>query len=796
MKVPLVWLQEFIDLPTADPTELSEVLAMIGHDVEGFEVLDPDWTNVIVGRVAEIAPHPDADKIRVCGVDTGSGAEQIICGAWNFDEGAYVAVARPGAVLPGGLEIGRRTIRGVESKGMICSERELGLGDDHAGILVLDGSPELGTDLANLVELPDVVFDLSITTNRPDAMSIVGIARDLAAYYGIEYSIPERPLVTTPGATDVSVEIEDPEGCRRFTAREIRGVTVGQSPLWLRHRLAKTGVRAVSNVVDVTNYVMFELGHPLHAFDAKSISGNKLIVRRAQQGETLVTLDDEERGLTSDDLIIYDADGPTSMSGTMGGARSEVSFQTVDVLMEAASWDPPTIMYMSRRHDLRSEASTRFERGVDPHLSDQANQRASAMVADIAGGEVLEGYVDAIGKEIEPAEIDLALSEVTRLLGPGFSSARVADILTRLGMEVSGEGRLHVRVPTYRPDVSRPADLIEEVARLHGFDKFDSTLPLGVVGGLTVEQRRERLLYRTLAGAGLSQAVTLPFVGEADLEALERTDEIGSLLKVKNPLRDEEGRLRSTMLPNLLNALRYNISHGNKSVALFETGSVFMADPDETDPRLPCQPKRLAWAIVGSFGHLVMGDASLDADADLSLGIFRHLADALGLQDMTLRKATAPGMHPGRTAVVEMGDEVIGHVGELSPLSARHFELPDHIAVAEVDLDPLLAPTGLEEAEAPSMFPFVEFDLSFLLSDEVPVGELLKTTRSAARGLIESVSVFDEFRGEGVADGMRAVAIHYRLRANDRTLTNEEVAPVRDVMIEAAASLGATLRGL
>jgi phenylalanyl-tRNA synthetase beta chain len=311
MKVPLRWLQEFIELPTADPAQLSDVLTMLGHEVESFDVLESGWTNVVVGKVEQITPHPDADKVRVCQVDTGSGPRQIICGAWNFSEGAHVAVAEPGAILPGGFEIDRRTIRGVESNGMICSESELGLGEDHTGILVLDGEPVPGSSFVELVELPDVVFDLAITSNRPDAMSLVGIARDLAAHYEIQYRIPDRPLQAVAGSPKISVEIEDPSGCRRFTAREIRGVEVGNSPLWVRHRLRKAGMRPISNVVDVTNYVMLELGHPLHAFDADTISGDRLTVKRAETGETLETLDGEQRTLTSDDLIIYDAEGPT-----------------------------------------------------------------------------------------------------------------------------------------------------------------------------------------------------------------------------------------------------------------------------------------------------------------------------------------------------------------------------------------------------------------------------------------------------------------------------------------------------
>ncbi len=514
MKVPLRWLQEFIELPTTDPAELSDVLTMLGHEVESFEVLEPGWTGVFVGRVERISPHPDADKVRVCQVDTGSGTEQIICGAWNFSDGAYVAVAQPGAVLPGDFEISQRTIRGVESNGMICSESELGLGEDHSGILVLDGEPALGSPFSDLVELPDVVFDLAITSNRPDAMSLVGIARDLAAHYAVGYQVPERPLVTAPGSPAISVEIGDPSGCRRFTAREIRGVRVGSSPLWVRHRLRKAGMRAISNVVDVTNYVMLELGHPLHAFDADTISGGRLTVKRAEPGETLETLDGELRSLTAEDLIIYDSEGPTSMSGTMGGARSEVSESTVNVLMEAASWDPPTIMYMSRRHGLMSEASTRFERGVDPNLTERADARAAAMVVELGGGEVLEAVIDEIAVEVNPVQVDLTLGDVERLLGPGFTIEQVSSILTRLGMSVAGTDPMVVTVPTYRPDVTRPADLVEEVARLHGFQRFGATLPTGPGGGLSAEQKRARLLTSALVGLGMHQTVTLPFVNQ------------------------------------------------------------------------------------------------------------------------------------------------------------------------------------------------------------------------------------------------------------------------------------------
>ena len=794
MKVPLAWLQEFIALPTTDVSELSYAFDMLGHTVEGVEWLDAGWSEVYVGKVLAIEPHPDADKVRVCQVDSGSGKTQIICGAWNFEAGATVAVARPGAVLPGDFEIGRRTIRGVESHGMICSERELGLGDDHAGILVLDGEPEVGSPFADHVELPDVVFELEITTNRPDALSLLGIARDLGAWFDVEVRMHETDMETVAGATPIRVEIADPTGCRRFTAREIRGVAVGSSPLRLRHRLYKVGVRTVSNVVDVTNYVMFELGHPLHAFDADTIVGDELVVRRASEGETLETLDHVTRELSTDDLIIYDKAGPTSMSGTMGGARSEVSEATTRVLMEAASWDPPTIMHMWRRHDLRSEAATRFERGVDPNLADLANQRASAIVQQIAGGEVLEGAVDVITAEIDPWDVTLTIDDVTRLLGPGFDGERVRAILERLGLSVEGSDPMTVTVPTFRPDLTRPADLVEEIARIHGFDEFDATLPTGPAGRLTPQQSRQRLLDSTLVGIGLSQAINLPFVGIEELRALGIETDGSDLLTVKNPLREEESKLRPTLLPGLLNDLRYNQSHGNSAAALFEYGKIFRAEPDPADPRLPLEYDRLAWAVVGDVGITTLAGAEHRADGEFSLAIWRRIADTLGIEGH-LRPSTHPALHPGRTAEVSVGEAVIGHVGELSPASARAYDIEGRVAVAELDLDPLREPVAPVLATAPSVFPHVDFDLSFLVADDLPASELLAATTAAADGLVEWARVFDEFRGDAVGAGKKALAIRYRLRAPDRTLEQKEIGAIREAMIAAAGGLGASLRG-
>ncbi len=792
MRVPLTWLRELIDLPTNDVTELGAILAMLGHKVEGIEVLEVPWTDVVVGRVLEVSPHPNADNIRLCQVEAGGAPEQIVCGAWNFEAGAHVTVARPGATLPGGHVIGRREIRGVVSNGMICSERELGLGDDHQGILVLDGKPPIGAPFETLLELPDIVFDLEITTNRPDALSILGIARDLGAHFGIMSRLPDTVLATSGQPTRFRVDIEDPVGCQRFTLREIEGVTVDRSPLWLRHRLAKVGVRPISNVVDVTNYVMFELGHPLHVFDADTVAGERLVIRRASVGEKLETLDHVMRDLGPEDLIIYDAEGPTSMSGTMGGARSEVSATTTRILMEAASWDPPTIMRMSRRHDLRSEASARFERGVDPGLADLANRRATALVSELGGGSVLDEAVDVVTGDITPIVVELRTTDVERVLGAGFDTETITDILGRLGMTVEGGEPMRVTVPTFRPDLTRPVDLVEEVARLHGYDRFDATVPTGGSGGLTVEQRRQRVLVSTLVGAGLDQAICLPFVGVEEASALGYS--AGELLTVRNPLREEESKLRVSLLPGLLAAVRHNVSYGASGVGLFEMGTVFTTVVSDDDPRLPHQPERLAWAIIGEVGMQVMAEKVIAADAHVSLGLLRLIGLALDVDFETIRSAP-PGFHPGRTAEVRIAGTAVGHVGELSPLTASRFDLGPTVAAAELDLAPLVAPREPHTAVSPSIYPHVDYDLSFRVDADLPSATLVQATIDSVRDLVETCRVFDEFWDSSLGEGKKALAITYRLRAPDRTLTAGEIGRIRARMIEAAIDLGAELRG-
>jgi phenylalanyl-tRNA synthetase beta chain len=796
MRVPLSWLSDYVDLPPLKPRELAAVLEMLGHEVEEIEPLEVGWTGVVTARVETVDPHPNADKVRVCTVTTGGGRITVICGAWNFEAGARVAFAAPGAVLPGGLAIGVRSIRGVESNGMICSESELGLGDDAAGILVLDADAPIGQPLESILALPDVVFDLSITSNRPDAMSLVGIARDLAAWYKT-IAVPPAPTVATvAGGTRIEVTIEDPVGNPRFVARRVDGVTVEESPLWMRMRLRAAGVRPISNLVDVTNYVMLELGQPLHAFDAGKVAGNSLTIRRAKDGEELVTLDGIRRELTPEDLVIFDAEGPTSLAGTMGGLRSEVSETTTSVLIEAASWDPPTIMRMSRRHGLRSEASARFERGVDPDLPPLASLRAAELILASAGGALQDGWTDAIARPYEPLTLTLAVSDVRRLLGEGFDSERIAASLSGLGFEVTGTDPLTVGVPSYRPDVSRPVDLVEEIARLAGYDTFGERLRLGTGGGLTPAQRQARRAREVLASLGCSQAVALSFVMPSELEAFDPPPdhELRHTVTVKNPLSDEEAVLRPSLLPGLLRALRHNRNRGQSSVALFEEGRVFHAKPWAVDRRVPDQPTRLGIAATGIVAPQDLAGNGHRADIDWIAALLRQVGATLGL-NLTLEQGSEAGYHPTRTAQVLTGGKLIGHAGELHPLTAEAFDLQGRVAVAEVDFDGLLAADSDEDFAPVSPYPPSDFDLSFDLAEGLAAAELVEAVRSGAPELVETIRVFDEFRGSGLVDGRKALAVRVRLRAPDRTLEASDIAEARQAMVAAAGGIGARLRG-
>ena len=830
MRVPIRWLADFLDMPTRDPSELERILVSLGHEVESIEEFGPSFEGVIVGQVEEVRPHPSADRIRFCRVSDGSRTHDVVCGAWNFDAGAVVAYAQVGSRLDTDtatpVEVGTRKIRGIVSHGMIASARELGMGDDHEGILVLDdldgaGPADLGRPLEEVLEFSDVVLDVSITPNRGDCMGIRGLARELAAYWEIPLKDVSPLLPVGSERADCEVTIEDIEACPRFVAHQIDGVTIGPSPLWMQLRLLAIGQRPIANVVDVSNYVMWELGHPIHTFDADTITDRHIIIRRAQEGETLHTLDGVERSLQAGDILVTDPSGPIALAGVMGGASTEVSGETTNVLVEAATWHPPSILFTSHRLGLRSEASARFERSVDPNLSGLANARTVELIVATAGGVPRAGAVDAYPAPVSPLGVRLDARDVARLLGPDPSFGESLALLHRLAFGVIRNlGTAQVTVPTYRPDVTRPADLAEEIARLHGYDRFPDLVRHGTSGKLTPTQIATRRLREVLVGAGLTEAQTLSFLGQADLDALRLPEDDPRRLgiRVKNPLREEESILRTTLVPGLIKAALWNLAQRPGDVRLFETGRVFLSTPDRNDPRIPHQPMQLGMILVTDEKHVFAGKGFPQETPQSPVqesgsdgrrlvlevtGLIDLLGEVTGLRLDLIQEEKLPMLHPWRGAKIRCGETLIGMVGELHPSLVRHFATTldfrlqkQRFVVAELDLAPLVSGSSGWQLEEVSPYPPLMFDLAFVIPESTSARRLLETVERSAGRHLERLKLFDEFRGGTIPDGHRSLAVRVTLRAMDHTLSYREARPImRGIGAAVERKLGGILRG-
>jgi len=797
MKLTLSWLEDFIDLPTTDPHELVEAFESLGHEIEDWHTIEPTFAGVVIGEVLEVSTHPNADKVRLTKVDVGDEILDIICGAWNFEAGAIVPVAVPGAVLGGDFTITRRDIRGITSNGMICSETELDLGDESDGIMVLNSDypsadANIGEPFAPFIGFPDVYFDIGVTPNRPDCLSVYGLARDLAALYEIPLRAPEISVVTAGDPTAIGVSIDDATACPRFCARQVRGVTVGPSPHWIRRRLELAGVRPISNVVDASNYAMIEFGYPTHAFDVDRL-GDTIVVRMAHEGETIITLDDQERVLTSDDIVVTNGTRPVAIGGVMGGAATEVHEGTTDVFIEAAYWNPPNILMTSKRLGLRSEASARFERGADPSFCPSGADRVAQLLTQFAGGTPAPAPADVNPGDITPWTIEYPLTETARTLGIELSSQETTTLLARLTFGVEGVDPLTVTVPTRRPDVRVPVDLVEEIARLHGFAGIPDTVPSGPGEGLPLAERKLRTLREIMVGSGMYEILTFSFIGPKDLEHLhpEDPDAADRAIAVVNPLNETEGVMRTSLIPGLLKAASTNIGRRLPSVALFEIGKVFLPG----DKEIPDQPDRLGFVLAGRPGAHWHTDAR-EYDVYDGTGIVELLGANMGVPEMALAQTERPPFHPGRCADVMVGDTRIGTAGEITPSIAESFGLIGRVVVGEIDLSELVADRGPWQYEIPSSFPPVVFDMAFATPDTVPGADVLVAANAGAGDLLEHSQLFDVFSGESVGEGLVSYAINFRLRAPDRTLTDDEVGPVRKAIADAVAeSTGATLRG-
>jgi phenylalanyl-tRNA synthetase beta chain len=793
---PLSWLRDFA--PFDQPVEvLADMLSNLGLVVDGITHVGGGLDGVEVVEILDIRPHPNADKIRLVDVDRGDGEKlQIACGAWNMAVGDLVPLATIGTVLPGGMEIARRKMRGEWSNGMLCAAEEVGLpnasGED--GLLILPpGLAPPGTPLTDALGIvPDVVFDLDISPNRPDCLSIAGIARDLAAALELPWSLPAGPPAPPVDAAvpAARVDVDSPDLCPRFTGTVIEGVAVGPSPAWMAQRLTLAGMRPISNVVDVSNYVMLELGQPNHAYDLDRLGGGGLVARRARPAERLTTLDGVERVLEGDDCVIGDATGnPVGVGGIMGGASAEIGPATTTVLLEAATFTAMAIARTGKRLNLHSEARARFERGVDPHLPAVAVDRFTALLAATQDTAPRPGpTTDIVSENDLPASptILCRTAKVNALLGTDLPDAEVASLLGRLGFDVSavGEGVASVRVPSWRPDIDREVDLVEEVARLHGYERIARTVPEGhrPASGLTTYQRFRRRVREALAGAGLLEAWTTTFLDPADLG---RAGLPAVAVEVANPLDRRESILRTSLLPGLLGALRFNADRQAADVELFEVGRTF-ARPSG-DRMLPDEREELA-AVLSGEGR----------DATTAAWLWALLVDALRLEGLTVHADEVVGLHPTRAARILGADgEVLGALGEVAPEVAAAFGLRGRVAVLHLDLERLAAqPTRSELAAPISRFPASDIDLAFVVADGVPAASVEATVREAAGDLLESVALFDVYRGERLGAGRRSLAYRLRFRAPDRTLTDGEVGDRRAAVINAVElAHGGELRG-
>ena len=804
MKAPLSWLRDFAPIE-GQPLDLADRLNGIGLIVEGIVAPGRDIGGVRTVRVLSFEKHPNADKLLLVDIDAGNGeTRRVVCGASNFAVGDIVPWAPPGAELPGGFKLERRKIRGEVSDGMLCAPDELGLSDDHSGIMILSPDTPLGEDIRTVLGLDDIVFDLEITPNRPDAMSIAGVARDLAAALGVPFSLPTpevpAPSVTLPPVGEwATLVVEAPDRCPRYVARTGR-VAVGASPGWMAQRLTKAGMRPISNVVDVTNYVMLERGQPLHAFDLARLGGRGIVVRLAAEGEKITTLDGAERTLTAADLLICDANRvPQAIAGVMGAGDSEVSDATTELLLESAYFTGDGILRTSKRLGLRTESSARFERGVDPNGTALAADRAWELFAQVASGQAVPGTLDEYPTPIEPIRVSLRTARVNDVLGTDLATATIRGHLEPLGFTVPAGthaeghgGVVEYVVPTYRPDCEREIDLIEEVARHHGYNNIARTLPrMKEPGrGLTPDQKGRRTVRDALLGAGLSEAYTFSLVAPTDLATAGLPAEG---IELENPLRAEESLLRPAVLPGLLKAAAFNAGHGLPDVGLFEIGHIFLPPP--AGQTLPDEREHLAVVVSGTVFRLPH-EPNRPVDGHDVVGRLETVAEALGLADWSLKPDDAPGFAPGRAVAVVVDGEVVGAVGEIDPAVRARLGLAGPVAALEVNLSRVMAAARKERRSVtPSRYPASTIDLAFVLDEAVPAGAAQRTLAAAAGGLLEDIRLFDVFRSDALGPNKKSLAFGLRFRAPDRTLTDEEVGGLRQRGIDAMArEHGASLR--
>lgn len=788
MKVLLSWLNEYGDFAAPDDAaaveRLAAVMTGLGLAVEDVVTVGDTVPGVVSARVVRLEQHPDAAKVQRVYVDAGDGAERHVwCGAFNMAVGDVVPLATLGTTMPNGMTIERRGILGIDSEGMLCAPDELGHGSDHSGIMILPGDAPLGVPYGEVLGLrPDILFDLDLTRNRPDCWGYVGIARDVAAQLGIEFRPPVARVSADGPERSAPVDLVDGIRCGRFTATVLSGIRVGPSAPWMQQRLTLAGMRPINNVVDVSNYVMLELNQPNHAYDLDTLGGGGFRIRRADHHESIVTLDGERRELGDADLLICDAeDRPIGIAGVMGGLETEITDRTTTVVLEAAWFQSIPVMQTAIRVGVRSEASARYERGTDPFVIDSAVARFAELLRETCPELVVHGgMVDARGSGLPPEHrsVTVRRSAVNRVLGTTLELDDLPPLLDPIGFSVElGDGTAQVVLPSWRPDCEAEIDVIEEIARHHGYDRVGKTVPKSTVHGrLSPVQLRRRLLREVLLGLGISEAMPNPFLGP---DTLDRAGLGGPTIRITNPLVAEESVLRTSLRPGLLGVIAYNESHRADKVRLFEIGRVYPPGSGE----LPDEHEALCVVLAGE-------------EAPAAVAVWREVAAALGVGARIDQGSSPPGLHATRSATLQAGRDPVGAVGEVDPVVLERFGVSERVAVLELDLSRVLAVEPKPAVWKPvSRYPSSDLDLAFVTPADVPAERLDKAIRQAAGRFLVGLELFDVFRSEVLGNDRRSLAYRLRLQAPDRSLTDVDIAEVRRSCVAAAAKFGAELRG-
>lgn len=798
MLVSIKWLKDYVNTQDLAPADLGEKITRSGIEVDAVIDRSHGMTNVIVGYVEDCYKHPEADKLSICQVNVGEETTQIICGAPNIAAGQKVIVARPGAKLPGGIKIKRAKLRGEESNGMICSLQELGIEGKLVpkayaeGIYVLPEDAETGSDVLTNFDLDDTVLELGLTPNRADAMSMLGVAYEVGAILSKEVQLPEANYTEAADSAQsmLTLNIDAPDANPLYIAKVIRNIEVKESPMWLQQRLMAAGVRPHNNVVDVTNYVLMEYGQPLHAFDYDSLKTGNITVRHAKEGEKIMTLDDAERTLSSNNLVITNGEEPVALAGVMGGANSEVSDSTTTIVIESAYFASGSIRQTSKDHGLRSDASSRYEKGVDPNRVIPAAERAASLIAELAGGEVLAGSVmfDVLDKEEKIVKVSPDF--INTRLGMKISFEDMMRILERLKFNTEAvNGQLVISVPTRRQDIQIEEDVVEEIARLYGYDEIPATLPETETtpGGLTPYQQKRRIVRNYLEGAGLLQAVTYSLTSEASAHQFALTETETTRLLM--PMSEERSTLRQSLLPHLLESVSYNTARRSDSVALYEVGAVFL----KTEGELLNEEEHLAIAMTGLWLDNSWQGEKKPVDFFVLKGIAEGLGNKLGVE-LEFERGEMDGLHPGRTAFVMLNGNRVGIIGQLHPTDQKARDLKETL-VLELNLAALL-----QEEVAPLLYtpvpryPSISRDIAMVLSKIVEAGSIEAVIRNAGGKLLKDVRVFDLYEGDNMEEGKKSVAFSLTYFDPEKTLTDEEVANVHEKVRTALTQAGAELR--